>query len=119
MFARTATKALIATAAALVATTAFASPAPAQALTRTVSYSDLDLASAAGRDALDDRLNVAAREVCWAAVSEKIVTHQRWGECRARSFDDARKVAVTVLAARAGGATLASAGGISVSVGNR
>lgn len=119
MFARTATKALIATAAALVATTAFAAPASRQPPTRFVSFSDLDVTTAAGRDALDRRLNVAARAVCWEAVSEQIVRHQQWGECRVRSLNNARRAAVTVRAARDDGTTLASAGSISVSVGSR
>lgn len=117
MFAMTATKALALTAAALVATAAAA--APKQAVTKLVSYSDLDLKTEAGRDALDGRLNVAAREVCWTAVSEKLVRHEQWGECRVRSLNGARQAAVTVLAARDNGARLAAAEGIRVSVGSR
>jgi UrcA family protein len=51
---------------------------PAQAATRHVSYADLDLSSAAGRAAMDQRISRAATSVCFAQYRDL----QLAGACR-------------------------------------
>jgi UrcA family protein len=53
--------------------------------TRTVSFGDLDLSTAHGAQALYDRIEAAAREVC--AGTELVEVHA----CRARAIEEAVK----------------------------
>jgi UrcA family protein len=62
---------------------------PLEARTEIVSFADLDLSSAAGRDRLERRVASAARRVCgWASpVDLKGLTRMR--TCRSESFAEA------------------------------
>lgn len=71
---------------------ALASPATAQAdlETRVVAVADLDLASDAGRAALDQRLTRAVIEVCGAASDADLAGKNDVRACRERTLAEAR-----------------------------
>ena len=100
---------LFVAAAALPALAGSALAAPVGALaapeTRVVSYADLDLASPAGRAALDRRIHGAVREVCGTASSADLMGRQRVSLCRAETLAAAnaqRPLLGEVLVAAAG-----------------
>lgn len=78
----------LALAAAMVA--AVATPAAAQTDSVTIGYGDLNLASQAGRAALDRRIDGAARTVCGRASPLELKTIALGRTCRAEVLADAR-----------------------------
>ena len=75
----------IITFAALFAASLAAVPAAAQhthSRSVAVSYADLDLRSEAGRDALDNRIRAAIREVCGTASSSDLRGQNQVDACR-------------------------------------
>jgi UrcA family protein len=54
-----------------------------------VDYSDIDLSRAAGANALYERLQTAAREVCRPLDSEQLALHKHYVNCRTRAVADA------------------------------
>ena len=79
--------AIAAIAAGLATTGAGVSPAYARsAETVLVGYSDLDLASAAGRRALDSRIAVAVESVCSAGESLDLRFNSLGRACRDEAF---------------------------------
>jgi UrcA family protein len=71
-------------AAAALASALTASPVFAKAVTpevRVVTYSDLDLSSAAGRSRLEHRVEAAVREVCGEAASFDLARRHAVREC--------------------------------------
>ena len=75
-------------AAPVVAGAAFAAPvgAPAAPETRIVSYADLDLGAAAGRDRLDRRIAAAVRAVCGSVPPADLRGRAEVAACRAETF---------------------------------
>ena len=67
-----------------------AAPVVAEAPTRAVSYADLDLSSAAGRDTLDRRIGAAIRRVCGSAYPIDLRSTQEVRDCR---YETAARVA--------------------------
>ena len=66
-------------ASAITATPVFAKPvAPA---VRTVSYADLDLSTAAGRNRLEHRIQAAVRDVCGEASGVDLARRQSVRDC--------------------------------------
>jgi UrcA family protein len=85
-------------AAAMVATSAtvlFASPS--QAAEKRVAYSDLDLATAAGRATLDRRIGSAAQSVCWIENGDIRAT----ATCRRESVAAAHKAVQSAMRSQA------------------
>lgn len=81
------TKLLFVLASSLAAITASpAVAAPAETGTRIVSAADLDLASAAGRARLDQRIAAAVRAVCGAASSADLRGLHEIRACRAETL---------------------------------
>ncbi len=78
----TAAFAVLATAA--IANSAYAADMVTQSTT--VHYRDLNLASADGEAALQHRIAVAARNVCWAADGPTIDDHARFDACRDKAI---------------------------------
>jgi UrcA family protein len=88
--------------AALAATSlAFAAPAYAGS-TKTVSFEDLNLASASGRAALDNRLDRAAKSVCAVGESLELSAYIASKNCYTASIADARSAAEVAIAKNAG-----------------
>jgi len=79
----------MAAAAAIKAVPALAEPTPAQNVS-IVQTGDLDLTTEAGRQALDHRLVVAAREVCGTASDVDLVGQNQARACRAEVLASAR-----------------------------
>jgi len=90
----------MATAAVIKSVPALAEPQPAANIS-VVETGDLDLTTAAGRQALDHRLVVAAREVCGTASDVDLVGQNKARECRADVLASARTQS-SQLAARNG-----------------
>ena len=65
-------------------------PAVAEAPTRAVSFADLDLSSAAGRDRLDRRIAAAIRKVCGSAYPIELRSVEEVRDCR---YETAARVA--------------------------
>ena len=86
----------------LIALAAIASPVAAQAEleTRVVAVADLDLASDAGRRALDRRLTRAVVEVCGTASDVDLAGKNEVRDCRVRTLADARAQGEIRIAAR-------------------
>ena len=86
----------------LIALAAIASPVAAQAEleTRVVAVADLDLASDAGRQALDRRLTRAVVEVCGTASDVDLAGKNDVRDCRVRTLADARAQGDVRIAAR-------------------
>jgi len=78
------TKIFFATLLAFTATPAFAEPAAIA--TATVQTADLDLSSQAGREALDNRLNQAVKDVCGKASDVDISGKNDVRRCRAETL---------------------------------
>src|ERR1044072_6574999 len=57
---------------------------------RVVTYADLDLSSAAGRNQLEHRIEAAVREVCGAAPSFDLVRRNAVSECIAQTRANVR-----------------------------
>jgi len=76
--------ALAAILAAALATPAIATPVAAGA--RSVAYADLDLASAAGRARLDQRIHAAVRAVCGTASPADLRGNDDVRACRAETL---------------------------------
>ena len=75
-------------AAAITASPVLAKPATAEV--RIVSYADLDLSSAAGRQRLSQRIDTAVRDVCGEAPSFDLARRQQVRECRAETRANVR-----------------------------
>jgi UrcA family protein len=73
----------------LVGTASPALAAAPTAQTRIVSYADLDLASAAGRSRLDQRIGAAVRAVCGRAAPTDLNGLNQVEQCRAETLADA------------------------------
>lgn len=86
---RIALGAFLITAAALKAAPALAEPAQATNVS-VVGTADLNLATAAGRRALDHRLVVAAAEVCGVASAADLEGQRHVRQCRANTLAQAR-----------------------------
>lgn len=78
------------TAAALKAVPALAEPAPASVNVNVVHTADLDLSSVSGKRQLDQRLVVAAREVCGEASDVDLEGKNDVRACRANVLAKAR-----------------------------
>ena len=72
-----------AVASAITAAPVFAKPISPEV--RVVSYADLDLSSAAGRNRLDHRIQAAVREVCGAAPSFDLARRHAVRDCIAET----------------------------------
>jgi UrcA family protein len=71
-------------AAAALASAVTASPVFAKPISpevRVVTYADLDLSSAAGRDRLEHRIQAAVREVCGAASASNLARREAVRQC--------------------------------------
>jgi UrcA family protein len=75
-------------AAAVTASPVFARPIAPEV--RTVSYADLDLASAAGRAKLEHRIRTAVREVCGEAYSFDLARRSAVRDCIAETRANVR-----------------------------
>jgi UrcA family protein len=91
------------------------SPPPAGALVRYVSYADLDLASAAGRDRLESRIAGAVSRVCPAGHPADLTTAALTDTCRDIAWDGARAQMNFALARAANGQLALRGGTIAVS----
>ncbi len=69
---------------------------------RAVATADLNLASARGRDALDKRLDHAARTICQVGQSRDLVSRMNSKRCYRAAISAARLEAQTVIARRVG-----------------
>lgn len=65
-------------------------PALASARSITIDVHDLDLASKAGRDQLDKRIDRAARRVCATNETRGVEASRREASCRAYAKDSAK-----------------------------
>ena len=75
-------------AAAVNISPAFAKPIAPEV--RTVSYADLDLSTAAGRNRLEQRINAAVREVCGAIPSSDLARRHAVRDCIAETRANVR-----------------------------
>ena len=100
---------LAALAVAFLSSPAIAAPLPAAA-PHVVRYADLDLASAAGRQALDRRIGLAVREACGAASDADLHGRNLVTRCRVEARGQVRAQREAALASLSpGGDRLASA----------
>ena len=95
----------LATAAVIKAIPALAETAPAQNVS-IVRTADLDLTTKAGRDQLNQRLVIAAREVCGTASDADLAGKNDVRQCRHSVLADARAKGDSLIASRAGGRTI-------------
>jgi UrcA family protein len=100
------TAALI-TAGAIKAAPAFAEPIDAQTYVSHVQTRDLDLSSASGTRELQQRLTLAAREVCGVASDADIAGKNDVRKCRDDALARATNDRAALLAAASRGAVLA------------
>ena len=91
----------MATAAVIEAAPALAETAPAQNVS-IVRTADLDLSTAAGREALDRRLIVAAHEVCGTASDADLAGKNAVRACRHDVLADARAKGESLAASQTG-----------------
>jgi UrcA family protein len=80
---------------------------PYEGPTRAVSYADLDMTTAAGRERLDQRIRSAARAVCGSPSPIDVHSYFEMRACRAETYSQAwnqYSARVTVIAARDSGA---------------
>jgi UrcA family protein len=82
--------------------TAPALAAPVNTNATVVHTADLDLSSDAGRRQLDQRLMVAAREVCGTASDVDLAGKNQVRACRHNVLSDARAKSGALLASRGG-----------------
>ena len=84
----------------LLVITALITPAQAepQKVQSRVEYADLDLSSAAGRAALDKRLDVAIRTVCRTRFSRSVRVVVEARACMAEVYEDVRPQRDAILA---------------------
>jgi UrcA family protein len=88
---------------ALVASLLIAVPAVAQELPeRTVETAGLNLASPEGREALDNRLEYAAKLVCAVGQSRELASRMNAAKCFNETIAIARRDAETLVAQRLG-----------------
>ena len=87
------------TAALIKAVPALAEPAPAQNVS-IVRTADLDLSTSAGRSTLDQRLVVAANEVCGTASDADLAGKNDVRRCRHNALAEARAKTGTLIAGR-------------------
>lgn len=81
----------LAHAAAIAAVLVFAAPAAADgAKSVKVSYADLNLSSAAGRDALDRRVARTAERICGVALESDLAMQMAAKRCAANARESAR-----------------------------
>ena len=78
-----------------------------EAVVSQVRTSDLDLRSTAGQRQLDQRLSIAAREVCGTASDADLAGKNDVRTCRAETLAQARLQKESILAATDRGATIA------------
>ena len=90
------------TTAVIKAAPALAEPAPAQNIS-IVRTADLDLSTDAGRRALDQRLAIAAREVCGTASDADLTGKNEARRCRANVLAEARAKGESLAAIRSDG----------------
>lgn len=105
MFTRTATKALLASAAAGFATFMLMPAAHAEIgapRTMKVRYSDLNLSTDAGKAQLDRRISYATEVVCGPADTLSYNSMKDVGACQSFAVGNAHRAVVTVLAERKG-----------------
>ena len=88
----------LATAAVIKAAPVLAESAPASVNVSIVRTADLDLSSRAGRHQLDQRLVVAAREVCGSASDADLVGKNQVRRCRGDVLARAQAQRDTLLA---------------------
>lgn len=92
-----------------------ASAAPSEQQSATVSYADLDLSNPRDAARLDRRIRAAADRVCDMGLPRPTREQSAFNACRSSAFAQARSEVEIVLAARAKGERLASAGKLTVS----
>ena len=88
------------TGAAIKAVPALAEPVPANVNVSVVQTADLDLSSDTGRRQLDQRLAIAAREVCGAASDADLAGKNQVRRCRDEVLAQAHARRDTLLAAQ-------------------
>jgi len=93
------------TAAVIKAVPAFAETSPAQNVS-IVRTADLDLSGDKGRRQLDQRLVVAAREVCGNPSDADLAGKNAARQCRANVLADARAKSGALIASRGGDRTV-------------
>jgi len=98
----------LATAAVIKAAPVLAEQAPAQNMS-IVHTADLNLATEAGRRHLDERLVIAAREVCGGASDVDLAGKNQVRQCRADVLTKARADAEQVASREARGTILVAA----------
>ena len=98
----------LATAAAIKAVPAFSEPAPPPAVS-IVHTADLDLSTAAGRNALDHRLVTAAYDVCGTASDVDLAGKNAVRHCRTGVLSKARSNALQIASRAADGSILVAA----------
>ena len=91
----------MAAAAVIKAVPALAEAAPAQNVA-IVTTADLDLSTTAGRHQLDQRLVIAAREVCGFASDADLAGKNAVRSCRHNVLGDAREKGDALIASRSG-----------------
>lgn len=96
----------LATAALIKGVPALAETAPAETVA-IVHTADLDLASAEGRQTLDRRLKIAARDVCGVASDADLEGKKEVRRCRDQVLARANAQREQILATSADGATIA------------
>lgn len=87
---------------ALAAVATLAVSVPALAAEKSVPFSDLNLASADGRAALDNRLDRAAKSVCAVGESQELSAYLASKNCYIASIADARDAAEVAIAKHSG-----------------
>ena len=94
------------TAAIIKAVPALADPAPATLNVSVVHIGDLDLSSDSGRRQLDQRLVIAAREVCGTASDVDLEGKNQVRQCRANVLAEARVRTGELIAGRSSTETI-------------
>lgn len=79
----------VVTALAAIALAGAVAPAMAETVSVAVSYSDLDLTSAAGKKALETRVAVAIKTVCAKPEARTIKSMKAWESCKTDAADSA------------------------------
>jgi UrcA family protein len=107
-----ATRILISLSALALSATGISSAAMAQMtiepMSKTVRYSDLDLATEAGQKALRKRINSAVGYVCGTTTPQQAELYNFWKQCQAQATERAMRKADNAIAAQNGNRKLAA-----------
>ena len=85
---------------AMLAAATLAAPAFAESdvPTKSVHFSDLNLATAEGEATLNHRIAKAAADVCWQADGPTLTDHERYAACRSTAIASAQPKMNAVIA---------------------